>query len=271
VSLVVVGDVSGPALGAQAQTAALTESLNPDAILIAGDLQYPDGALADFEQFYGPTWGKLLARTQPVPGNHEYKSGSAAGYFAYFGARAGDPAKGYRSFDLGDWHVVALNTNHDCEHVACEAGSEQLAWLEADLKANPKRCVLAYWHHPRFSSGGHGDFTRARAIFDVLAANGVELVVNGHEHLYERLGPVNAKGELDEAGITQLTVGTGGIGFSPFGRVHPASRVREASTFGVVQLRLESDSWSAQFIGVPGSTFTDRASGACRDAPQRPQ
>lgn len=255
VIVVAAGDISAPQLTGQQLTATLVEAQHPAAVLVLGDGQYPEGALEDYQRYYEPTWGRFKALTYPVPGNHEYKSGGA-GYFAYFGARAGDPAKGYYSFDLGDWHLVALNTNHDCLAVPCDAESEQLKWLEADLAASTKKCTLAYWHHPRWNSGSHGDFARATAIWKSLQEHGVELVLNGHEHFYERVGPVD--------GMVQLTVGTGGIGFSPYAKLTPASVARQNDTLGVVRLKLGATAWESDFIGVPGSKFVDHASGVCR-------
>lgn len=262
--VVAAGDISEPTLGAQQLTATLVEQQHPAAVLVLGDAQYPQGSLEDFQRAYGPTWGRFKDLTWPVPGNHEYWGSEANGYFGFFGARAGDPKKGYYSFDLGDWHLVALNTNHNCEHVSCEAESEQLAWLEADLARSTKKCTLAYWHHPRFNSGKHGDFPRARPIWQLLLKHQVELVLNGHEHFYERLGPVDEKGQPSESGVVQLTVGTGGAGFSQFATVHPASVVRRNDTFGVLRLRLGPGDWETDFVGVPGSTFVDHASGKCR-------
>lgn len=265
VVVIAAGDVSAPSLGAQQLTADLVLRERPDAVLLLGDAQYPDGSAEDFAKFYAPTWGRFRALTYPTPGNHEYKSGSAAAYFDYFGERAGDPAKGYRSFDLGDWHVVALNTNHDCQHVACEDGSAQVKWLEEDLAKTTKRCVLAYWHHPRFNSGSHGDFPRARAFWRVLEQHGVELVLHGHEHLYERMGPMNGAGEPTPDGLVQFTVGTGGIGFSGFQQTpHRASVARSMAAYGVLRLRLAADAWEADFVPAPGSDFQDHAAGRCR-------
>ena len=263
VIVVAAGDISAPQLSAQQLTATLVEAQHPVAVLVLGDGQYPEGALVDYQTNYAPTWGRFKSITWPVPGNHEYKSGGA-GYFAYFGERAGDPAKGYYSFDLGDWHLVALNTNHDCLDVACDADSAQLQWLEADLAASAKKCTLAYWHHPRWNSGSHGDFPQAAPIWKILQAHGVELVLNGHEHFYERLGPVSASGTASAEGLVQLTVGTGGIGFSPFKTLTPASVVRRNDTFGVVRLKLGAGWWESDFVGIPGSTFVDHAAGTCR-------
>lgn len=237
-------------------TAELVEALQPDAVLALGDLQYDDGALERFERVYEPTWGRFKGKTYPAPGNHEYKTPGAAGYFAYFGARAGDPAKGYYSFDLGAWHVVALNTSELCQQVSCAADGEQARWLEADLAANKKRCVLAYWHYPRFSSGKHGNFDKAAPLWKVLAAHHATLVLTGHEHFYERLRPID--------GITQLTVGTGGAQFAEYADVHPSSAARDNQTLGVLKLTLRDGSWTSEFIGTPGSVFHDVDSGACR-------
>jgi len=265
-SIVVVaaGDISEPTLSGQQLTATLVEQQRPAAVLVLGDAQYPRGLLADFQSSYEPTWGRFKDVTWPVPGNHEYWGSEASGYFTYFGARAGDPAKGYYSFDLGQWHLIALNTNHKCEHVACDDESDQVKWLEADLAKNTKKCVLAYWHHPRFNSGAHGPFDPAKAFWKVLLAHKVELVLNGHEHFYERFSAVNEAGEPSSEGVVQFTIGTGGVGFSEFSKVHPASLVRRNDTWGVVRLELGPSSWKSDFIGVPGSSFVDRASGECR-------
>ncbi len=264
VVIIAAGDVSAPELTGQVLTAALVESQHPEAVLVLGDAQYGEGTPEQFAQAYAPTWGRFKDLTRPVPGNHEYKSG-AVGYFGYFGARAGEPGKGYYSFDLGAWHLVALNTSDGCRTVRCDADSEQLAWLEADLASTVKKCVLAYWHHPRFSSGRHGSFAGAAPLWKVLTRHHVELALNGHEHLYERLGPVDESGALADGGLVQLTIGTGGIGFTEFGATPvAASLVRQNDTLGVMRLKLGDDGWEADFLGVPGSTFTDHASGACR-------
>jgi 3',5'-cyclic AMP phosphodiesterase CpdA len=256
VVVVAAGDIAHPTdFTHQAETAKLVEAIAPDAVLVLGDSQYGEGLPEEYARSYEPTWGRFKRITWPVPGNHEYKSG-AAGYFAYFGARAGEAGKGWYSFDLGDWHLVALNTGDFCQSVGCEEGSEQLKWLEADLAATSKQCVLAYFHHPRFNSGHHGDFVRADALWKVLAKHHVELVLNGHEHFYERMAPID--------GIVQLTVGTGGIGFSEFSKPLPTSLVRDNATYGVLRLELQPAAWGAEFVPVPGAVFTDRASGRCQ-------
>ncbi|MGV3621950.1 MAG: metallophosphoesterase family protein [Archangium sp.] len=257
VVVVAAGDISAPQLnGSQELTAKLVEAQKPDAVLVLGDAQYDDGSLELFENVYGPTWGRFKDITHPAVGNHEYRTPDAAGYFAYFGARARAPGKGYYSFDLGAWHVVALNTSELCQNVSCEAEGEQVKWLEQDLAANKKKCVLAYWHYPRFSSGKHGNFTRAAPFWKVLAKYDAELVLTGHEHFYERLSPID--------GITQITVGTGGIKFAEFADVHPNSVKRQNDTLGVLKLVLSDGKWAAEFVPEDGKPFRDEASGSCR-------
>ncbi|MDP3157447.1 MAG: metallophosphoesterase [Archangium sp.] len=265
-SIVVIaaGDIAEGDGAAPQLTATLVEQHHPAAVLVLGDAQYPNGKLEDFQRSYDPAWGRFKNITWPVPGNHEYWGSEAGGYFAYFGARAGDPGKGYYSFDLGDWHLIALNTNHKCEHVACDDASEQVKWLAADLAKNTKKCVLAYWHHPRFNSGHHGPFNPARPFWALFVKHQVELVLNGHEHFYERFTAVDESGQASSTGVVQLTVGTGGVGFSEFAAPHPSSAARQNDTYGVVKLRLGVKGWSSEFLGVPGSTFTDTASGECR-------
>lgn len=257
------GDVSHPEINAQELTAKLVESFSPAAVLLPGDAQYGEGRLDEFQHAYEPTWGRFKSKTWPAPGNHEYKSG-ANGYFDYFGAQAGPDRRGYYSFELGDWHFISLNTGQGCEHGACEPGSEQFRWLEADLAATTKKCVVAYWHHPTFNSGHHGPFVPGLALWKLMVAHRVELVINGHEHFYERFEPLDASGAPAKDGVVQVTVGTGGIGFSEFKGPQPGSVARQNDTFGVLKLSLRSTSWEADFIPVPGATFTDHFSGACR-------
>jgi acid phosphatase type 7 len=264
VIVIAAGDIAEGEKGAFQLTADLVEAQHPAAVLVLGDAQYPKGSLEDFQRSYDPTWGRFKSITWPAPGNHEYWGTEGAGYFAYFGERAGDPTRGYYSFELGDWHLIALNTNHKCQHVACDSESEQVKWLEADLAKNTKKCVLAYWHHPRFNSGRHGPFKAAKSFWSLFVKYEVELVLNGHEHFYERFNAVDEEGVPSSTGVTQLTVGTGGVGFSEFVTAHPASAIRQNDTYGVVKLRLGSKGWASEFLAVPGSSFTDKASGACR-------
>jgi hypothetical protein len=233
------------------------------AVLPLGDIQYENGALDKFTGSYDPSWGRLKSITKPVPGNHEYLTAGASGYYSYFGAAAGDPAKGYYSYDLGAWHVVALNSN--CSSVGgCGSGSAQLAWLKADLAAHPTTCTLAYWHHPLFSSGQHGNNTQVAPLWDALAASGAELVLSGHDHDYERFAAQNSAGVVDPAtGIRQFVVGTGGKNHYGLTTLKANTEVQNADTYGVLKVTLHPTSYDWQFIPEPGRTFTDTGTQQC--------
>jgi hypothetical protein len=230
-------------------------------VLTLGDEQYVQGRLKNFQTQYGPTWGRLLAITHPAPGNHEYQSGGD-GFFEYFGAAAGDPRHPYYSFELGGWHLVALDS--ECASAGgCQKGSPQERWLVSDLKSHPARCTLAFWHEPRFSSGGHGNNPTYQVFWQDLAAAGAELVLNGHDHDYERFAPQTSTGAPAAAGIREFVVGTGGKNLRPLHDPRPNSQARSDSTFGVLELTLHSDSYDWQFVPVAGSRFTDSGSAQC--------
>jgi len=232
------------------------------AVLPLGDLQYPSGALADFKAFYDPSWGRVKTISYPVVGNHEYATSGASGYFSYFGTAAGDPQKGYYSYDIGRWHLIALNSN--CQEVGgCGIDSPQEKWLKADLAAHPAKCTLAYWHHPRFSSAPHGNNRDYDAFWQDLYAAGAEIVLNGHDHDYERFAPQTPAATADKQGIQEFVVGTGGKSLYPFLTVQPNSEVRNNETYGVLKLTLHSDSYSWQFMPVKGKMFTDSGSSVC--------
>lgn len=248
-------------------TAALLPGV--DKVLTLGDEQYACGGLTAFQQSYAPAWGQQKSLTAPVPGNHEYQTSggtdcasNAAGYFSYFGAAAGDPTKGYYSFDLGSWHLIALNS--ECDAVACGAGSAQEAWLRADLAAHPSRCTLAYWHRPRFTSGPASQATGADAFWRDLYAAGAELVLGGHNHNYERFAPQSPDREPDPvAGIRQFVAGTGGESLDPFGAdLRPNSEARIAGAFGVLLLRLRPDGYDWRFVSISGAVL-DSGSAPC--------
>jgi hypothetical protein len=244
-------------------TSTLLLSLHPAAVLGLGDMQYNAGALAAFDAVYHVTWGRVDSIMFPVPGNHEYGSPGAAGFFSYFAARAGPPGRGYYSFDLGAWHIIALNSI--CEHVACAAGSPQERWLRADLAAHPGGCTLAYFHHPLFSSGhGEGD-EPVRPFWDDLYAAGADLVLNGHSHNYERFAPQTPAAAADPArGIREIVVGTGGDNLQPFlPTIAPNSQRHNNTSFGVLALTLSPGGYSWQFRPAAGATFTDSGSGTC--------
>jgi len=226
-----------------------------------GDNVYERGAPAEFTSCYSPSWGKFAPRTKPAPGNHDYATAGAAGYFGYFGAVAGKD--GYYSYDVGAWHVVVLNSN--CSIVSCTAGSAQERWLRQDLAAHPTSCTMAYWHHPRFSSGStHGSSTTVAALWQALYDGNADLVLEGHEHNYERFAPLNPAGEPDVGrGIRSFVVGTGGDSHYAFGPPITGSEVRNADTFGVLQLTLNASGFDWQFVPQSGKTFSDSGSAGC--------
>jgi len=249
--------------GAEA-TAKLLEKI-PGTVFTVGDNAYPSGTAQQFRDCYGPNWGRFKSRTRPTPGNHEFHSGGATPYFDYFGANAGDPAKGYYSYDLGAWHIVALNS--ECaEAGGCQAGSPQEIWLRQDLAAHPVACALAYWHKPLFSSGAkHGNDPEMKPFWQDLYAARATVVLNGHDHDYERFAPQDPEGKPDPArGIREFVVGTGGKNHRPFASPLPTSEVRNADSFGVLKLTLHQTGYDWEFIAEPGKSFHDSGSGTCR-------
>jgi hypothetical protein len=241
-----------------------------DAVLLLGDNQYWSGTLAAHLASFAPSWGRLGSLLRPAPGNHEYQTPGAAGYFDYFGAAAGDRTKGWYSYDLGSWHVVVLNSN--CGDLGansgCDPGSPQLQWLTADLAAHPRACTLAYWHHPRFSSGAHGNDATYDAFWRELYNAGADVVLVGHDHDYERFAPQDPDAKADPGhGIRQFVVGTGGREIRAFSTIRANSESRNAKEFGVLTLKLRSGGYDWQFLPVLGSTFSDHGSASCHDAP----
>jgi hypothetical protein len=241
-------------------------------VLALGDNQYVCGGYNAFLQAYDPSWGRVKGITHPVPGNHEYQGSggtdcdpthSASGYFTYFGAAAGDPAKGYYSYDVGSWHLVALNSN--CAYVGgCGSGSPQEAWLRADLAAHPTSCTLAYWHHPRFTSGSVGDAVDVGGFWQDLVDAGVDIVLNGHAHGYERFAPQSPSEQYDPTrGLREFVVGTGGEDFHTFSSSKPLTESRQGDTFGVLKLTLHATSYEWQFGSVAGATFVDSGTTFC--------
>jgi len=245
----------------QLDTAALIARLDPDAVALLGDLQYETGSLADFQGSFDRTWGRFRDRMRPAVGNHEYGTPGAAGYFAYFGDRAGQPDEGWYSYGLGSWRVVVLNAN--CGIVGCRAGSPQQRWLAADLAAHPARCTLAYWHQPRFSSGLHGSDAALAPLWRTLQRGGADVALSGHDHDYERFAPQDADGRLDRArGIVQFVVGTGGKSHYPILLAHRTSRAH-ASVFGVLRLTLGRGAYRWRFVAEPGVGFRDGGTARC--------
>jgi acid phosphatase type 7 len=257
----------------QRYTSNLLVNQGDAAVLPLGDNQYDNATLAKYQTSYNPSWGRVKSITRPVPGNHE--PGNATGYFDYFNGSgvasgpAGQRGKGYYSYDVGAWHLIALNSN--CSAVPCSSGSAQERWLRADLAAHQNLCTLAYWHHPRFSSGHDGNNTFMQPIWQDLFNAGAELVLSGHSHDYERFAPQNASGKLDRTnGIRQFVVGTGGAFFTGISTKKPNSELRQNSTYGVLRLTLAAGSYTWKFIPESGKSFTDSGTAPCHGSGTTP-
>jgi acid phosphatase type 7 len=260
--LVGAGDIASCSSSGDEATANLLDGISGTVVTL-GDNAYENGTATEYANCYDPSWGRHKARTMPAPGNHEYNTPNATGYYGYFGAAAGDPTKGYYSYDLGTWHIVVINSN--CSSIGgCGPGSAQEQWLRADLGAHPAACTLAYWHHPRFSSGPHGSDAMTQPIWQALYDYGADLVLSGHDHDYERFALQDPAGNADPVhGIREFVVGTGGRSHYPILSVRPNSEVSDANTYGVLKLSLHPSGYDWQFVPVAGSTFTDVGSGTC--------
>ena len=260
--LVGAGDIASCSLDGDAATATLLDGIE-GTVFTAGDNAYEDGSAEDFRDCYAPTWGRHLTRTRPAAGNHDWRTRDAAGYLGYFGARATNEDGGtWYSYDLGGWHVVVLDS--DCDAVdGCGPGSAQGDWLADDLATSDARCTAAIWHHPRFSSGDHGGDTVVDPFWRALYAAGVEIVVNGHDHDYERFAPQDPGGAADDAtGIREFVVGTGGAALKGFKTVAANSLVRASIAHGVLVLTLRTSGYDWRFASVDGS-FRDQGAGGC--------
>ena len=252
-TLLAVGDIASCAVETDEQVADLV-ARTPGTVALLGDLAYDNGTAAEFARCFMPAWGRIMPRVRASLGNHEYANGGsdASAARSIFGLSVG----GWYSFDVGAWHVVALNSN--CEEVGgCSAGSRQWRWLRRDLQRHrAARCTLAFWHHPRFSSGLHGSDVRLAAFWSLLAAGRADVVLSGHDHDYERFAPI--------AGIRSFVVGTGGRGLRPFGTIHPRSVARQAESFGVLRLTLRPRGYSWRFLTASGPAYADAGSATCR-------
>jgi hypothetical protein len=245
--------------------------MKPTRVLTLGDNQYEGGTHADFLASYDPTWGRFKSITRPVPGNHEYGSRNAIGYFDYFNGvgrqkgPAGDRAKGYYSFDIGSWHLIALNSNCSEVSVSCGVGFAQEAWLRADLAAHPRRCVLAFFHHPFFTSGQEGSSPTVRDFVIALYERRADVILTGHDHNYERFAPQTPDAQLDTAsGIREFVVGTGGRDLARVkSQLKPNSEVTNSDTFGVLVMRLHPTSYEWEFVPAAGGNFRDSGSQSC--------
>ena len=252
--LLAAGDIGSCNSDADEAVAALAGRL-PGTIGLLGDIAYDDGSLAEYKACFDPAWGSVRSRIRPAPGNHEYQTPNATGYFSYFGAVAGTPGEGWYSYDLGTWHVVVLNSN--CEEVGgCGNGSPQVSWLAADLAAHPAMCTLAYWHHPRYSSGHHGSDQLTEPLWRALADAGADVVLQGHDHDYERLAPVD--------GIRSFVVGTGGRSLYDWRALPgPFTELRDNTSYGLLALELDDGAYRWQFVPIPGDSLNDAGSGTC--------
>ena len=277
-SAVVVGagDISSCNTTGDTATAKLLDSI-AGTVVALGDNAYEEGSLAQYNNCYGPTWGRHITRTRPAVGNHEYRTGpyppGASGYFDYFGAQAGEPSEGYYSYDRGAWHIVVLNS--EClywpdgskdgpSECSSQREADMIEWLKANLAANPTACTLAYFHQPRFSSGSGGNALETQPIWDALYAANADVVLSAHDHIYERFAPQTPNGTLNTArGIREFVVGTGGKNHGGIGTIKANSQVRNTTTFGVLKLRLNATSYSWKFVPVAGKTFTDSGTTSC--------
>jgi len=253
VTFVGAGDISDCNNDNDELTAQLLDAI-PGTVFTTGDNVYESGTSEQFANCYDPTWGRHKDRTKPIPGNHDYRTSDAAPYFQYF-----NNVPSYYAYDLGSWRIYALNSEIDVSEV-----SAQVIWLQADLLANPRQCVLAYWHKPRWSSGdNHGSNPDMQTLWQIFYASGAEVVLNGHEHNYERFAPMNPAGEADPLGLREFVVGTGGRDLYNFGAILPASEARDDTSYGVLKLTLRSTGYDWQFVPASGSTFTDSGSTEC--------
>jgi len=279
--LLLAGDIGDCQRSDDEATADLVSTLT-GIVVPLGDNAYLNGTPDDYTNCYAPTWGRFKSRSRPVAGNHDYNcqpgqnlpgcDTPAAGYFGYFGAAAGDPTKGYYSYELGSWFVIVLNSGTD-RPVLMEAGSEQEQWLRAELASHSQQCVLALLHHPRFSTTLNRSpiVPHLAALWNALYEYGADLVVNGHDHNYQRYAPQRPDGTADATyGIRQFTVGTGGgETLYAFGPIPAGSNleVRDNQTNGVLKLTLKSGGYDWRFMPVAGKTFTDSGSGTCHGRP----
>lgn len=268
VSLYTAGDIAScqtfrPEDSGAAKTAAIVSAglaSDKDAVVLTlGDNTYPVGRLSEFEECYGPTWGQFKQRTHPSPGNHEYYTPHAVGYYTYFGEAAGLGRRGYYSFTHGSWRIISLNSYlKPAEH------NTQIAWLKEELARNPAKCTLTFWHHPLYSSGGHGSDKRMQDAWVLLHAAGAEVVLASHDHNYERFAPQDAEGQRDdERGIRQFVVGTGGAKLTPMRLRRFHSEVSDNSTHGVLKLVLKQAGYEWEFLPVEKDGFTDRGAALC--------
>jgi acid phosphatase type 7 len=256
-TLLAAGDIASCSSEGDELTAALLDA-HRGTVLALGDLAYDDGTLDDFRSCFGPSWGRHKTRIRPTPGNHDYHS-DGSGYFRYFGAAAGPAERGYYSFDLEDWHIVSLNSERDTE-----PDGAQVRWLRRDLAKTRARCVLAFWHRPRWSGGRYEDDGRTAAFWDALYTARADVVLAGHDHNYQHYAPLTRRGRVDRnRGIRSFVVGTGGSGRLYELRLDSRRRASTDRTWGVLQLTLRPRGYSWRFLPAAGGNYRDSGSATC--------
>jgi acid phosphatase type 7 len=263
VTLVGAGDIAGCDFKADSKTARLVGKIR-GTVFTLGDNVYPDGTSAQFRDCYDPTWGKYKKRTKPTAGDQDYLTPGAKPYFDYFGKAAGEPDKGYYSYDRGAWHIVALNSN--CKEVGgCDWKSAQGRWLRTDLINHQARCTLAYFQHPLYASGSGYDSPKVKPIWHILYDHDADVVLSGHAHRYERFAPITPEGARSSAkGIRQFIVGTGGApGGNLNGPKDPNVQAKKIGAPGVLKLHLGSDFYHWKFVPVAGRNYTDSGKARC--------
>ncbi len=268
-TVIVAGDIAaGTGTSGEAATARLVEGQR-GLVMTAGDNAYQSGTREEFQAYYDPTWGRLLHRTRPTPGNHDVLTPGASGYFDYFGRRAGPDRRGYYGVKVGSWRAYALDSEACKTEVGCGPGSPQYTWLKKKLAKQRARCSMAVWHTPLYSSGSHGDDPRVRPLQRLLWKSGVEIIVNGHDHNYERLAPADPYGRVDRRhGVQQFIVGTGGAPLRGRGDTKAAhSRAFQGHAWGVLRLRLRNGSYAWKFLPVEGETYSDGGERRCHGRP----
>jgi hypothetical protein len=228
-------------------------------VVTLGDNTYPIGKPEEFNKCYEPTWGRFKDKTLPSPGNHDYGMPKALGYYNYFGELAGPDRRGYYATQLGKWLLLSLNSNVDKNQM-----QEQLTWLKAELANNKQNCTLAFWHHPVYSSGGHGNNKNMQEAWTMLAAAKADIVLTSHDHNYERFAPLDANGDRDDKnGILSFIVGTGGAKLTPMFLPKGATAVRDNSAHGVLKLDLHDKSYEWEFLPIPDQSFADKGKRIC--------
>ena len=254
----------------QADVARLVRSLRVDGLLLMGDIQYDSGTAEEFAGSFDTSWGQFRRLAYPTPGNHEFNGGAALGYFSYFGERAGPAERGYYGANIGAWRVLSLNSNCSISH-ACAREGAQVRWLRSELQRHTRQCTLVMWHHPRFSSGFHGDTPDVDALWRAAANGGADLALAGHDHHYERFASMDAHGSLEPSGgLQSFVVGTGGKESYPTLFPQAGSKRRISRRFGVLDLQLATSGWTSSFVELDGAR-TDPAAGKCgKSATDRP-